>query len=267
MIIPSETKISVLIKQNPQAIDAIASINKHFRKLQNPILRKVLASRVTIAEAARIGKVKLEDMFEKLRPLGFLPEYRQQDDIIETSELLSVPQQYDAMLDVRPDIESGIDPFTKILEALAKMEVHQTLLLINSFEPVPLIRILEDKKFSIKTAIIGIDEVYTYIKKTNNNWSHKNTAKSDELFFDSIYKQFRDYTVEIDVRHLEMPQPMMTILQHLDTLAEGKVLFVKHKKVPHFLFPELAERNFGHTFKHINGDVELIIFRKDYVTS
>ena len=86
-------------------------------------------------------------------------------------------------------------------------------------------------------------------------------AKSDELFFDSICKQFEHDMVQIDVRHLEMPQPMMTILQHLDILEEGKALFVKHKKVPHFLLPELAERNFRHAFRHVNGGVDLIIFR------
>ena len=123
MIITSDTKISALIRQNPEAIDAIASINKHFKKLQNPILRKVLASRVTIAEAARIGKVKLEDIFEKLRPLGFMPEYRQEDDYVGTSNQAFVPLEHNMLLDVRPDIEAGNDPFTKILDTLAKMEV------------------------------------------------------------------------------------------------------------------------------------------------
>ena len=42
MQIAANTKISVLIKENPAAIDAIATINKHFEKLRNPVLRKIL---------------------------------------------------------------------------------------------------------------------------------------------------------------------------------------------------------------------------------
>ena len=69
--IKPETKISTIIKANADAIEAIASINPHFNKLRNPILRKILASRVTVSEAAKIGKCSMECFAEKLRPLGF----------------------------------------------------------------------------------------------------------------------------------------------------------------------------------------------------
>ncbi|MDX5436888.1 MAG: DUF1858 domain-containing protein, partial [Pontibacter sp.] len=55
MEIAANTKISAILKANPDAIEAIAAINRHFEKLRNPLLRKILASRVTIADAARIG--------------------------------------------------------------------------------------------------------------------------------------------------------------------------------------------------------------------
>lgn len=71
MKINTQTRISTLIKHNPEAIDAIASINPHFNKLRNPVLRAVLAPRVSIADAARIGKCRPEDFFDKLKAIGF----------------------------------------------------------------------------------------------------------------------------------------------------------------------------------------------------
>lgn len=49
---------------------------------------------------------------------------------------------------------------------------------------------------------------------------------------------------EIDVRDLEMPLPMVTILKELEEMGENEALYVHHKKVPQYLLPELAERNF-----------------------
>ena len=71
MKIDQYTKISQLINANPAVIEAIASINRHFEKLRNPILRKILASRVTIADAAKIGGTTVQQFYEKLGPLGF----------------------------------------------------------------------------------------------------------------------------------------------------------------------------------------------------
>lgn len=66
MKVTRRTKISEIIKHDKNAIEAIISVNSHFEKLRNPILRKVLAPRVTIEDAARIGKCKVNDLFSAL---------------------------------------------------------------------------------------------------------------------------------------------------------------------------------------------------------
>jgi len=71
MKITEHTKISKLIQENPASIDVIAGINKHFRKLKNPVLRKLLAPRVSIAEAAKIGDTTVEVFLSKLKEIGF----------------------------------------------------------------------------------------------------------------------------------------------------------------------------------------------------
>jgi len=71
MKINSETKISVLIKDNPNTIEAIVSVNPHFSKLRNPLLRGILASRSSIGDAARIGKCDIKVLFKSLVEIGF----------------------------------------------------------------------------------------------------------------------------------------------------------------------------------------------------
>ena len=80
--------------------------------------------------------------------------------------------------------------------------------------------------------------------------------------WDEIRLRFKDRTQTIDVRELEMPQPMLNILDALDTLPPGTALFVHHKRIPVFLLPELAERKFDYRIKEIGeNEVHLLIFK------
>jgi len=68
--------------------------------------------------------------------------------------------------------------------------------------------------------------------------------------------------VELDVRHLEMPMPMVTILESLETLKEGEALFVHHQRLPQFLLPELENRRYIWASKVVDeGNTKLIIFK------
>ena len=71
MIITSSTRIGAVIKENPQAIETLISLSPHFNKLKNPILRKLLAPRVTIAEAAIIGDCPVNKILDHLAKIGF----------------------------------------------------------------------------------------------------------------------------------------------------------------------------------------------------
>ena len=51
-------------------------------------------------------------------------------------------------VDVREDIRQGREPFDKIMAAVSQLEPGDTLLLINSFEPLPLYRVMAQNGFS-----------------------------------------------------------------------------------------------------------------------
>jgi len=64
----------------------------------------------------------------------------------------------DTVLDVRPDLESGGEPFVRIMEAVATIKPGGTLVIIAPFEPVPLYDVLGAGGFSYETDMVATDE-------------------------------------------------------------------------------------------------------------
>jgi len=62
------------------------------------------------------------------------------------------------VLDVRPDLENGGEPFVRIMEAVAAIKPGGTLVIIAPFELVPLYSVLGARGFSHETAMIAADE-------------------------------------------------------------------------------------------------------------
>jgi len=57
----------------------------------------------------------------------------------------------DTMLDVRPDLEQGGEPFVRIMEAASAIQPGGTLVIIAPFEPVPLYDALAERSFTHET--------------------------------------------------------------------------------------------------------------------
>ena len=265
MIINSETRISKLIEVNRDTIDVISSINKHFSKLKNPILRKTLASRVTISDAARIGGVTVELMLEKLQSIGFETSEQVNIELNKKNKTNNIEMRKETIieLDVRPILAKGIDPFKSIMAELEKMADGNTLMIINTFEPIPLLKILKTKGYSYETERPENGVVHTYLEKTGEEKvSEMEASPTKGLNFEDIELKYQGKMTEVDVRHLEMPLPMVTILEEIENVAEGNALYVHHKKLPQYLIPELEERKFCWVSKEIDdSNLKLIIFK------
>ncbi|WP_276498991.1 DUF2249 domain-containing protein [Pontibacter litorisediminis] len=271
MNIAANTKISALIKENPAAIEAIASINKHFEKLRNPLLRKVLASRVTIADAARIGGCEVERFYEKLAPLGFTANGNAAAEKPMLAPAVAAPGLPAALsklavntLDVCQDIATGNDPFLKIMDAVEHINEASALRIINTFEPTPLIAILQKKGYSSFTEVKSPDLVYTYfwLAKAAEALPEEGIEPAENNFKEQLAR-FAGKVKRVDVRHLEMPQPMVTILGELENLPAGEALYVVHKRVPQYLLPQLQERGFEVAINEVGpNEVYLLIYRE-----
>lgn len=271
--INGNTKISELIKANKACIDVIAGLAKPFHRLRNPILRKVMASRVTINEAAKMGGCTIQDFAAALAPLGFRYEaaaIKENEAKPKPGWLLQADTAGIKYLDVRPVIESGTDPLKEILSNFKDVAAGGILCVINSFIPTPLIHLLEQEKAdSSYVETVGPNEFHTYFLKkikerTEPKEERRNVIMDDTESFDAVHKRFSTAQVkEIDVRHMEMPGPMQTILQELGHLPENGMLYVHHKRVPVYLLEELADKNYEVHILHIDErNVKMILFEK-----
>jgi len=270
MEISESTKISTLIKENEGVIDVIASINKHFRKLRNPVLRKMLAPRVSIADAARIGGVPVCVMIDKLKEIGFKTDddcgcepASQQDKYRLNKNDSDMRKETIVELDVRPILEGGTDPFEAIMAKLKTMDESHTLLIINTFEPIPLLNILKKKGYAYETERPENGVVHTYLEKFDGEAKEESDeATVSELSFKQVEQNFAGKMKEVDVRDLEMPMPMVTILEEIEDVAEGHALYVHHKKLPQYLIPELEDRGYKWVSDEIDeSNIKLIIFK------
>jgi uncharacterized protein (DUF2249 family) len=267
MTINANTKIAKILKQNPAALEAIISINPKFEKLRNPLLRRLMAARTTIGMASQIGGFNVEIFYEKLQPLGFEIDRETVQKTNKDKPKLpaffnSITPDQIVSFDVRPIINGGQDPLNLIIEKVKSIPAGGVLKIINSFEPTPLISLLNKQGFESFVDNIDEEAVETYFYKKSTESVEINQGEKNSQGWDELLEKYKDEMVTVDVRNLEMPQPMMTILEELEKLSANKALFVYHKRIPVFLLPELKEREFDYRIKEIAPDqVRLLIFK------
>lgn len=265
MNISAKTKISVILKANEKAVDVIASINKHFLKLKNPILREALAPRVTVEQAAEIGKVDPEVILNKLREIGFEisassgEETKQHsiDDIPGNSR----SGEHLLIFDVRPVIDAGKDPLPEISNILKTLG-EKTLLIINSFKPVPLIEFLRRKGFDPLVEKKQSNLFFTYFRRSVKAGHTSEHQQRCIHSWEQALSEYENKIVVVDVSGLEMPWPMINILSVLSEMDAGYALLVHHKKIPALLLPKLKARGYQYLLRENGTDIQLLLFKE-----
>ncbi len=271
--IDKDTKISKIIAYDSQVIEIIASINPLFTKLRNPMLRKVLARRVSVRTAAKVGGVSTRFFLQRLSDNGYavdftgLDDEKTKSDNIATNVLNHMENNKIVELDVRPILAGGVDPFEKIQETLKTLKSDESLLLINTFEPIPLLNILKTKGYNYRVERPSDQEVHTYLFKDEASSDESGIPNAQasgetEFSFETMESTYKDRLHEIDVRDLEMPLPMVSILEELEKVKDTEALYVHHKKLPQYLIPELKDRGYQYVAKEIDEiNLKLIIFK------
>ena len=163
---------------------------------------------------------------------------------------------------MRPLIDADEDPLPLIVKKVKEIKPGGVLKIINSFEPTPLILLLKKQGFESYADVMDDQLVETYFYKKGNAAVEINETENIAEGWDEFMQKFKDKMQTIDVRELEMPGPMLTILDALEKLPSETALFVYHKRIPVFLLPELRDRKFDYRIKEIAGnEVHLLIFK------
>ncbi len=269
MRIDKNTSIKQLLdEKQDEVIEALISINKNFGKLKNPILRKLLAKRVSIEEACKIASCNIADFLKSMEQLGFQIDEISNEQENSLSPETSEPRVGERLieLDVRPILAADKDPLKQIMIKVNELQDGDCLKIINTFQPLPLINLLGSKGFQSKTDFIKADLVHTYFFKVAATRPPKELIQEDlnesDYDFDAVLEKYRDKVKVLDVTMFEMPKPMMTILESIDELKEDEALFVEHKKVPVYLLPHLREKGFEYLIREESStEVSILIYR------
>jgi len=277
MLISEQTKIAALLKHHPDALERIVALSPDFKKLRNPVLRKLMAGRTSIAMAAKIGGCTPADFFKALADLGFesgngtnITQQQPEEPAAQAplpDFLKNLPEEKLVVLDVRDMLAGGEDPLALIQRTVKQLKPGQVLEIVNTFEPVPLVRLLEKQGFGAYVNAAASDRIETFFFREDAAAPAPDlvaSAADNSDGWDELLAQYAGRLQPIDVRHLEMPQPMMTILETLETLPADKALYVHHKRIPVFLLTELKDRQFDYRIKEVAaGEVYLLIFKKE----
>ncbi len=212
---------------HPDALEAIISINPKFNKLRNPLLRKLMAPRTSIQMACVIGGCEVSDFYRALAPLGFIIDSNVPVEQLQSSKprpkfMNSLDDKQIVTIDVRVALKDNLDPIRLIMEKIKTMTSNQTLKIINSFEPIPLIHLLEKQGYESYSECIREELYYTYFHSIHKQKKEPEPLQKNEKDWNQILEHFSNRLIEIDVRQLEMPLPMMTILDEIEKLPKTK---------------------------------------------
>ena len=147
-----------------------------------------------------------------------------------------LPKEKIVDLDVRPELDAGRDPFNLIIKTLGNMGDDQVLHLIIVFEPVPLYTVLKMKGYEHSTEQAdGLWHIYFY-KSEKGAKADKNVETEEAAS--------EPKTIEIDVRGLEPPEPMVKIIELLPQVGNNTTLLVHHHREPVMLYDKLEHLGF-----------------------
>lgn len=146
-------------------------------------------------------------------------------------------------LDVRQEIASGGAPCSRIMQVADQLQVGDTLELIAPFEPAPLYDLLGRQGFEHEAHELDAGD-----------WEIRFTrSHPPDIVEDSGSGGLSSPAsegcgsragpgVELDVRGLEPPQPMVRILETIEDLPAGTTLHALTDRQPLHLLDQLASR-------------------------
>jgi uncharacterized protein (DUF2249 family) len=281
MQIDKHTRIAALIRANERTIETLIGVSARFEKLRNPVLRKIMAGQVSLAQAARVGGVSLDALFDALRGIGFLVADAECVASASAAESDAADPAGDARaqaaerelkrefaalqtihdFDARELIAAGEEPLSDILRVARAVLPGEGLRVINSFPPEPLLDLLARRGF--RGWIEALPDRYEarflrFAASATDDETLPEPAEGPAATADA-----RPFVVRIDVRGLKPPEPMMRILSTLAGLNARQRLYVFHERIPRFLLPELAEQNYVVQMRERGeGDLRLLIRRR-----
>jgi uncharacterized protein (DUF2249 family) len=259
-MITAQTTLGRLLEAHPELLEFLAAYHPHFARLRRGVLRRIMAPRVTVADAAQMAGIDAGELVRALRRAAGEPEPTTTPSAVpppaaaipKPAALLAIPTARHVHVDVRDDIRRGEEPFGTIMAAVRGLASGQALELRVPFEPIPLYGVLAKRGFAHWAESRAADDW--------SAWFYRDDTGAEARPAGGAASPAR--TVTLDVRGLEPPLPLVRVLERLDALAPGEQLEIIHSRRPMFLYPQLDDRGFVHeTDEHEPGVVRIVVRR------
>jgi uncharacterized protein (DUF2249 family) len=258
-MITADTNLGGLLDAHPELVEVLAGCHDHFARLRNGLLRKVMAPRVTVGQAAGLAGLPVADLVTTLRRAIGEPEEAGAPAAAPTPTVgasgprpAALDRLHAVEVDVRDDIRRGEEPFARIMAAVKALAPAEALVIRAPFEPVPLYDVLGRRGLAHWTEQRAPDDWRV--------WFHREAAAVAPAPVAPAAAPAAGGT--LDVRGLEPPLPMVRVLERLDGLEPGATLTVLHERRPLFLYPQLDERGFQHETDEPEPGLVRIVIRR-----
>ncbi len=192
-LIQKEHTVYEVLTRYPELKPVLQSLSPKFKKLDNPVAFNTLARITTLERAAKIGGVYLREMLYRLNEaLGRGAEYLAtekaaiQDSLRSGKALKKVVELVGKRSNEVPPTTSppswierarrfptmdlrklAEDPFDRVMKIAEGTTEGEGFILVQSFEPLPLLAHLSQKGFLYHTERIGAGEYRIYLIKGN----------------------------------------------------------------------------------------------------
>ena len=275
-MITGDSNLGTLLDEHPELVEVLAGHHEHFARLRNRGLRRIMAPRVTVAQAARIAGVPAADLVAAIRravgaetgPVVAAPDAgactaatNDTDRGLRCARPAALDRLTAVEVDVRDDIRQGVEPLARIVASAKRLAPDEALALRAPFEPVPLYDVLGQRGFGHWTERLADADWRVWFYRLDMDTSPAPAVVGARQ---SPTTPSSGDIETIDVRGLEPPLPMVRVLERLDALPPGGTLRVLHERRPMFLYPQLDHRGFVHgTDEVAPGLVQIVIRRPE----
>lgn len=158
------------------------------------------------------------------------------------------------LLDVRPILASGGEPFGEIMGAVEGLKPGQGLAIRAPFKPSPLFGMLAAKGFQAVSTELGSGDWLVDFQPApaGSAQGRPSVAGQEPMQAPTI----------LDVCGLEPPEPLVRILAACAALAPNATLKVLHERKPQLLYARLDEQGLLHRTEELAEDVFHIYITK-----
>jgi uncharacterized protein (DUF2249 family) len=256
-------RVSAVLARDEALVEVFVRHAPQFDKLRNRAMRSVMARLVTVEQAARVGGASVElllrDLNDALGTASAPPVTAPSPERPMIAPLRPAHGET-VEVDVREDLRSGREPFSRIMAAVNALRAGQVLLIRAIFEPVPLFAALAKRGFVHAAHQAGPEDwsIWFWRPEDSPTTSPATGALPPAAAGAPDGMAGDDTTVWLDVRGLEPPEPLMRTLTALEALPDGRQLVQVNVRVPQLLLPMLAERGFACEVDESRADQVLV---------